>query len=194
METTTKRLKEKELIDRVQHGDGEAYYLLITDYRHRLFRKACGLLGNPEDAEDILQEALVTAYRAVGKFRGESGFYTWLYRILVNKCRDHLRSRRTKKEDSLEPYGPVISDDRISVEKNLELSDDADYLIKKINGLEKKYRQILIMRYYNELSYQEIADLVHINVGTVKSRLFKARELLKRAIQQNGLGEDYFGK
>ena len=189
---TGKREKERVLIEKIKAGDGEAYYELVSEYRLRLYRKACSLLSNPEDAEDVLQEALVTAYKAIGKFRGESGFYTWIYRIVINKCRDFQRSRRTKREEDIEPYQPVLSDDRISLEKNLELSDDAEYLIGKINGLGKKYREILMMRYYDELSYQEIADAQDLNVGTVKSRLFKARELLKRAILGNGLGEDYF--
>lgn len=193
METDTgKREKERELIEKIKAGDGEAYYELVSEYRIRLYRKACSLLSNPEDAEDVLQEALVTAYKAIGKFRGESGFYTWIYRIVINKCRDFQRSRRTKREEDIEPYQPMLSDDRISLEKNLELSDDASYLIGKINGLGKKYREILLMRYYDDLSYQEIADAQDLNVGTVKSRLFKARELLKRAILGNGLGEDYF--
>ena len=189
---TGKRQKERELIEKIKAGDGEAYYELVSEYRVRLYRKASSLLSNPEDAEDVLQEALVTAYKAIGKFRGESGFYTWIYRIVINKCRDFQRSRRTKREEDIEPYQPVLSDDRISLEKNLELSDDSEYLIGKINGLGKKYREILMQRYYDDLSYQEIADAQDLNVGTVKSRLFKARELLKRAILGNGLGEDYF--
>ena len=189
---TSKRERERELIEKIRAGDGEAYFELVSEYRVRLYRKACSLLSNPEDAEDVLQEALVTAYKAIGKFRGESGFYTWIYRIVINKCRDFQRSKRTKREEDIEPYQPVLSDERISLEKNLELSDDAEYLIGKINGLGKKYREILLMRYYDDLSYQEIADALDLNVGTVKSRLFKARELLKRAILGNGLGEDYF--
>ena len=189
---TSKRERERELIEKIRAGDGEAYFELVSEYRLRLYRKACSLLSNPEDAEDVLQEALVTAYKAIGKFRGESGFYTWIYRIVINKCRDFQRSKRTKREEDIEPYQPVLSDERISLEKNLELSDDAEYLIGKINGLGKKYREILLMRYYDDLSYQEIADALDLNVGTVKSRLFKARELLKRAILGNGLGEDYF--
>ena len=189
---TSKRERERELIEKIRAGDGEAYFELVSEYRLRLYRKACSLLSNPEDAEDVLQEALVTAYKAIGKFRGESGFYTWIYRIVINKCRDFQRSKRTKREEDIEPYQPVLSDERISLEKNLELSDDAEYLIGKINGLGKKYREILLMRYYDDLSYQEIAEAKDLNVGTVKSRLFKARELLKRAILGNGLGEDYF--
>lgn len=192
MERDEKRVLEAELIEKIRNGDSAAYLELIADYRIRLYRKACSLLGSPDDAEDVLQEGLVTAYRAIAKFRGESGIYTWLYRIVVNKCRDHMRSQRSRPVESLEFHNPVISDDRVGVEKNLELSDDARYLIGKINGLDKKYRQILIYRYYDNLSYQEIAELVHVNVGTVKSRLFKARELLKRAILRNGRGEEYF--
>lgn len=192
--TQQKRAREAELIRRIQAGESDLYLELVGEYRVRLFRKACSLIGDPEDAEDVLQEALLTAYRALPKFRGESGIYTWLYRIVVNKCRDHLRSRRSGlgPEESFENFQPLISDDRITVEKNLELSEDGAYLIEKINGLDQKYRQILLYRYYDELSYEEIAKLITVNIGTVKSRLFKARELLKRSILRNGRGEDYF--
>ncbi len=192
MERETKYQKERKLIDRIKGGDRNAYFDLVAEYRVRLYRKACSLIGNPDDAEDVLQEALVTAYRALDKFRGESGIYTWLYRIVVNKCRDYLRSKRTRKEDSIEQFEPILSDERLSVEKNHELSAESNYLIEKINQLDKKYRQILILRYYDNCSYQEIADIVSVNIGTVKSRLFKSRELLKRAILHNGKGEDYF--
>ncbi|MCR9141986.1 MAG: RNA polymerase sigma factor [bacterium] len=191
-EQETKRAKERVLIERVKAGDGSAYMELVGEYRIRLYRKASSLIGDPEDAEDVLQDALMTAYKALPRFRGESGIYTWLYRIVVNKCRDFLRSRKSSKADSLEIYEPILSDDRISVEKNHELSDDAGYLIEKIKGLDTKYRQILLYRYYDDLSYEEIANLIEVNIGTVKSRLFKARELLKRSILRNGRGEDYF--
>ncbi|MBX7058818.1 MAG: sigma-70 family RNA polymerase sigma factor [Leptospirales bacterium] len=192
MEVTEQRQRERELIARVQAGDGDAYLSLVGAYRLRLFRKACSIVHDAEDAEDCLQEALLTAYRALPRFRGESGIYTWLYRIVVNKCRDHLRSRRSRVQESLEPLQPLLSDDRVAIEKNVELSDDAAYLINKINGLERKYRQILLYRYYENLSYEEIAELMQVNIGTVKSRLFKARELLKRSIVRNGRGEEYF--
>ncbi len=192
MEAQPKYQQERELIDRILAGDADAYYDLVSPYRLRLYRKACALTGNPEDAEDVLQEALVTAYRALAKFRGESGIYTWLYRIVVNKCRDFLRARKSKREDALEPVEPMLSDERVSIEKNLELSEESRYLIGKINSLEKKYRRVLLLRYYEDCSYQEIAEIVKVNLGTVKSRLFKARELLKGAILRNGKGEDYF--
>ena len=187
-----KRIKERQLIDRIKDGDKDAYYELVSQYRERLYRKACSIVGDMDEAEDLLQEALVSAYLAIGSFRGESGIFTWLYRIVVNRCRDFLRSgKKTILMDPLDPFSMVIKDFRPGVEKNHEHSEEASYLIEKINSLEGKYKKILLLRYYDELSYQEIGEVMHMNIGTVKSRLFKARELLKRLILAER-GESYF--
>ncbi len=188
----SERASEKGLIEETLKGDQRAFMELVSPYRSRLIRKAVSMLGNPQDAEDILQEALVTAYRALKSFRGESGIYTWLYRIVVNKCRDFHRSKKNAPSDSLDAVAFMIHDDRIDLEKNLELSTESTYLIQQINTLDKRYREILVMRYFDDLSYQEIASVLKIQVGTVKSRLFKARELLKRAILQDGKGTEFF--
>ncbi|MCB1167362.1 MAG: sigma-70 family RNA polymerase sigma factor [Leptospiraceae bacterium] len=188
----SERASEKSLIEKTLKGDQRAFMELVTPYRTRLVRKAISMLGNPQDAEDILQEALVTAYRALKSFRGESGIYTWLYRIVVNKCRDFHRSKKNAPSDSLDNVAFMIHDERIDLEKNLELSTESTYLIQQINTLDERYREILVMRYFDDLSYQEIAGILDIQVGTVKSRLFKARELLKRAILQDGKGTDFF--
>ena len=188
----SERASEKSLIEKTLKGDQRAFMELVSPYRTRLIRKAVSMLGNPQDAEDILQEALVTGYRALKSFRGESGIYTWLYRIVVNKCRDFHRSKKNAPSDSLDSVAFMIHDDRIDLEKNLELSAESTYLIQQINTLEQRYREILVMRYYDDLSYQEIAEVLDIQVGTVKSRLFKARELLKRAILQDGHGTEFF--
>ncbi len=185
------RAREVELIRKAAGGDQRAFLDLIVPYQTRLLRRAQALLGNMEDAEDAVQEALIMAYRSLANFRGESGIYTYIYRIVINKCHDSVRKRRRIDSDSIEMV-PLISDERVSISKNHELSEESRYLIEKINKLDKKYRQVLLMRYYDDLSYQEIADLVHISVGTVKSRLFKARELLKRSIVRDGKGDDYF--
>jgi len=185
------RQKESNLIRRAAQGEHRAFLELITPYQTRLLRRAVALLGNVEDAEDALQESLLMAYRSLQNFRGESGIYTYVYRIVINKCHDSVRKRRRGDSESLENV-PLISDERVSISKNHELSEESQYLIEQINKLDKKYRQVLLMRYYDDLSYQEIADLIHISVGTVKSRLFKARELLKRSIMRDGKGEQYF--
>ncbi len=185
--------EERELIERSREGDAQAFMRLVSGYQDRLYRKAYSLLGNEDDAQDTLQEALISAYRALPRFRGESGIYTWLYRILINKCRDFQRSTKNSRLDSLETGIPV-SDDRVTVEKNVELSEESSVLIDAVNSLEKKYRQILLMRYYDDLSYQEIAEVTGLNIGTVKSRLFKGRELLKRLLTEQGKGEEYFAE
>ncbi|MBL8018927.1 MAG: RNA polymerase sigma factor [Leptospirales bacterium] len=185
------RQKESDLIRRAARGDEKAFIELISPYQVRLLRRAHALLGSLEDAEDALQESLIMAYRSLANFRGESGIYTYVYRIVINKCHDSVRKRKRTESESLDNI-PLISDERVSISKNHELSEESSYLILQINKLDKKYRQVLLMRYYDALSYQEIADLIHISVGTVKSRLFKARELLKRSIVRDGKGEEYF--
>jgi RNA polymerase sigma-70 factor (ECF subfamily) len=180
-----KKDKERLLIDRIKAGDKEAYYDLISDYRERLFRKACSIVGDVDEAEDILQESLVSAYLALKSFRGESGIFTWLYRIVVNRCRDHLRSgSKAIPMDPLDPFSLIVKDLRPGVEKNHEHFEESS-----LNG---KYKKILFLRYYDDLSYQEIAEVMKMNLGTVKSRLYKARELLKRLIIADR-GESYFG-
>jgi len=185
------RQREGDLIRKAATGDQKAFVDLISPFQVRLLRRAQALLGNMDDAEDAVQEALIMAYRSLANFRGESGIYTYIYRIVINKCHDSVRKRRRTDSDSLDNV-PLISDDRVSIAKNHELSEEGRYLIEKINNLDKKYRQVLLMRYYDDLSYQEIADLIRISVGTVKSRLFKARELLKRSIVRDGKGDEYF--
>jgi len=183
---------EKELIERAKEGESEAFVTLVSGYRNRLYRKACSLLGDPEEAEDILQEAMLSAYLALKSFRGESGIYTWLYRILVNKCRDHLRSNGSRRKmEFLDPFTMNIIDPGVGIEKNHEHREAFSYLTDKIGKLGDKYRRILTMRYFDQMSYQEIAEVMGIHVGTVKSRLFKARELLRREIMSDGKGEIY---
>jgi RNA polymerase sigma-70 factor (ECF subfamily) len=188
-------IHERELIDRIKGGDREAYMELISPFRLRLYKKAIQLIGDPMDAEDVLQEALVTAFLALASFRGESSIYTWLYRILVNKCRDYLRSSRSKGRqiDLIDPFTIQIEDKNAVVEKNHELEERSSYLKEKIVSMNAKYRNILMLRYYDDLSYQEIAELLGVSLGTVKSRLFKARELLRRKISNDGKEGQYLG-
>lgn len=187
------REEDAKLLERIRQGENRAYVELISKYRLRLFRKANSLLGSPEDAEDILQETLITAFKAFHKFRGDSSIYVWLYTILVNKCRDQYRKKqRSLPADSLEDSGILLRDERMSAGKKIELSEDFEYLISKVNGLDDKFRQVIFLRYFDNLAYEEIATFLQVNVGTVRSRLFRARELLERAIGQDGKNEGYF--
>ena len=186
------RSNEAALIERVKKGDEKALMQLVGKHTDNIFRKALSMVSNPEDAQDIVQEGLLSAFRAFPNFRAESGVYTWLYRIVVNKAKDHLSKRKVKKENLVDYTETQIQDDRINYQKNVELNEQSKFLFEMINSMEDIYRDILIKRYFDELSYQEISEISGINIGTVKSRLFKAKEILKKQIAKSGKGGDFF--
>ncbi len=186
------RIEERELVGRAKLGDKEAYGKLIKHYQNRLFHRAMSLLGDRDVAQDALQSSLLSAYKALPRFRGESSIYTWLYRIVTNRSRDYLSKFYKGQIDfSIDSLEPIFTDERFNLEKNFELLEETNYLMSKINFLPEKYRVLIVYRYYDNLSYAEISELLHIRVGTVKSRLFKSRSLLREAIVRDGREEDF---
>ncbi|PJZ68946.1 RNA polymerase subunit sigma-70 [Leptospira perolatii] len=188
----TLRDKEIQLLKKIKEGDDSAYIELTGPYRERLYRKAISMVKDGDDAEDIVQDALISGYRSIRNFRAESGVYTWLYRIVVNKSKDLLAKRKRAKENSIDDSEFQFTDARLGFEKKIELSDESNYLINKINQLEDIYKEVIELRYFEEMSYSQIAEVLGCNIGTVKSRLFKAKEFLKHLILQDGKGEGYF--
>ncbi|MBP7283320.1 MAG: sigma-70 family RNA polymerase sigma factor [Leptospiraceae bacterium] len=189
----TLREKEKILLQKIKAGDKYAYMELVTPFRERLFRKAKSMVKDDDDADDIVQDALIAGYKSIVNFRAEAGVYTWLYRIVINKSKDLLTKRKRMVEKSIDDNEQQFVDERLGFEKKLELSDESSYLIKKINQLENIYKEVLELRYFEEMSYSDIAELLECNVGTVKSRLFKAKEILKHMILQDERGEVKIG-
>lgn len=191
----TMRQKEAQLLNRIRKGDKKAFIELVNPYRERLYRKALSMVKDSDDAEDIVQDALISGFKSIENFRAESGVYTWLYRIVVNKSKDLLARKKRGKEKSIdETQENQFVDERESYEKKLELSEEAKYLKSKIDQLEDIYKEVIQLRYFDELSYSQIADILGCNIGTVKSRLFKAKEFLKHAILQDEMGDGYFEK
>ena len=184
---------EKILLQKIKAGDKYAYMELVTPFRERLFRKAKSMVKDDDDADDIVQDALIAGYKSIVNFRAEAGVYTWLYRIVINKSKDLLTKRKRMVEKSIDDNEQQFVDERLGFEKKLELSDESSYLIKKINQLENIYKEVLELRYFEEMSYSDIAELLECNVGTVKSRLFKAKEILKHMILQDERGEVKIG-
>lgn len=189
----TLREKEKILLQKIKAGDKYAYMELVTPFRERLFRKAKSMVKDEDDADDVVQDALIVGYKSIGNFRAEAGVYTWLYRIVINKSKDFLTKRKRMVEKSIDDSEQQFVDVRLGFEKKLELSDESAYLIKKINQLENIYKEVIELRYFEEMSYSDIATLLECNVGTVKSRLFKAKEILKHMILQDERGEVKIG-
>jgi RNA polymerase sigma-70 factor (ECF subfamily) len=175
------------LVERAKRGDVEAFEQLISQHQKTVYNIAYRLTGNHEDASDVAQEAFVRAYSSLAEFRGDSSFATWLYRIVNNACLDELRKRRRQRVTYIDEaltmddgeMSRQIADTADGPEQALERVEIQRAVQESINSLDPEYRVVLVMREIQGYSYQEIADALGINLGTVKSRLNRARHALK---------------
>jgi RNA polymerase sigma-70 factor (ECF subfamily) len=180
------------LVERAKRGDTEAFEQLTSQYYRKVYNFAYRSTGNPEDASDIAQEALLRAFLSLPEFRGDSSFQTWLMRITQNACLDELRKRKRRKVTSLdEPLEMddgemdrqwAVADAAESPEQALERLENQRAIQESINRLDEEYRVVVVMRDILGYSYQEIAEALGINLGTVKSRLNRARNALKEML------------
>lgn len=182
------QLTDQALVERVQQGDKKAFNLLVTRYQNKL----AGLLTRyvpRNDIPDVVQESFIKAYRSLDSFRGESAFYTWLYRIAVNTAKNYLTAsgRRPPNEDILaedaESYdsGSQLRD--VETPENLMLSAELKKVVfDTINGLQEELKTAITLREIEGLSYEEIAEIMACPVGTVRSRIFRAREIIETKI------------
>lgn len=181
---------EAKLVERARLGDVDAFEALVSQYERKVYNLAYRLTGNPEDASDLAQEAFVRVYQSLADFRGDSSFATWLYRIVSNACRDELRRRQRQRTVPLDL--PVDSEDGEMVRQYADDSDGPDQTLERrelqrlvretIETLDEDHRQVLILRDFQDLSYQDIAELLNVSLGTVKSRINRARNALKEKL------------
>lgn len=152
---------------------------LVEDYMDRIYNLCYYMTGEPEAARDLTQESFLRAYKALDKFRGESSYYTWLYKIALNRCRTYLKKKGRERNislDELEDSGWDPSED--PPDNMLEI-----VLVRKaLASLASEHREILLLFYFDELRYEEIAEALDIPMGTVKSRLARAKSALKEAM------------
>ncbi len=178
-----------ELVARAREGDREAFSELVRRYYERIYHTIYSLVGDRDDADDLAQEVFLKAYRSLSNFRGRSQFYTWLYRIGVNRCLDWMKSRNRRKDVSLErePWGR----DAVDGAFQLPQASDAgvmrrelqDILHRALEALSIQCRATLALREIDGFSYDEIAYALGCSVGTVKSRLFRARAQLREMLE-----------
>jgi RNA polymerase sigma-70 factor (ECF subfamily) len=177
---------ELQLITRIRSGDSNAFELLMHAYEKKVYSMALRMSGSAEDAFDLSQEIFLRIYRSIGLFKMESSVSTWIYRLSTNVCIDFLRRRKKRPETALiseqedGEYENEIPDTRYSPESEYDKTELREQLSKALLCLSPEHRQIVVLRDINGLSYTEIADLLGIEEGTVKSRLFRAREQLRR--------------
>jgi RNA polymerase sigma-70 factor (ECF subfamily) len=179
-----------ELVRRAQRGERGAFDLLVLRYQHKVVKLVARLLRDPAEAEDVAQEAFVKAYRALGTFRGDSQFYTWLYRIAVNTARNSIASRQRRPVD----YEADLSEnEQTAVETRMRhddtpeaaaLSEEIRLTVgRAVEALPEDLRTAIMLREIEGLSYEEIATAMDCPVGTVRSRIFRAREAIDRQLK-----------
>ena len=179
------------MISRIIAGERDLFYELIKTCERAVFLTAYSVLKSEADAEEVVQEAALKAYKALGSFRGEAKFSTWLVKITLNEARMKLRRSRAESEVSLEDfvddadsdYTPaVLADWREIPSESLERKELRETLRRAVNELPEKYREVLISRDVREMNIAETAELLGISEGVVKTRLFRARLLMQKMV------------
>ncbi len=181
---------DKELVRRVKKGDRDAFDLLFSRYQHKILNLVSRYLRDPQDVEDVAQEAFIKAFRALPRFRGDSAFYTWLYRIAINTAKNHLvtRGRRPPGTDvDVEDAEHFDGNDALRESESPESALARDQLSAEIDGaiadLPDDLRSAVTLREFDGLSYEQIAEIMDCPVGTVRSRIFRARESIDKRIE-----------
>ena len=181
---------DQQLVERVQSGDKNAFNLLVTKYQHKVASLVSRYVRNQSDVPDIVQEAFIKAYRALPNFRGDSAFYTWLYRIAVNCAKNHLVATGRKPPGSdIEIEDAEIYDsgealrENASPEKLLLTNEIKKVVFSTIEQLPEDLRTAINLRELEGLSYEEIAVIMECPVGTVRSRIFRARDAVDKKIR-----------
>ena len=190
---------DQQLVERVQRGDKRAFDLLVTKYQRKLGRLLSRFIRDPSEVEDVTQEAFIKAYRALPNFRGDSAFYTWLYRIGINTAKNHLvamgRRAPTSTEMDAEEAENLDSGDQLrdlnTPENQMMSRQVGDTVNQTLQELPEELRTALTLREIEGLSYEEIATAMQCPVGTVRSRIFRAREAVAEKLRPLlGTGKD----
>jgi RNA polymerase sigma-70 factor (ECF subfamily) len=182
---------DQQLVARVQKGDSRAFDLLVLKYQHRIFGLISRYVYDADEVQDVAQEAFIKAYRALPRFRGESAFYTWLYRIAINTAKNHLvsRSRRPPGSDveieDAEYFASGEALHEIETPENALFGAELKAVVERaISELPEDLRTAVTLREFDGLSYEDIAEVMDCPVGTVRSRIFRAREAIDIKVRE----------
>jgi RNA polymerase sigma-70 factor, ECF subfamily len=184
------RSVDQKLVTRVQRGDKSAFDLLVRKYQHRIAKLVSRYVSDRSEVEDVTQEAFIKAYRAIGGFRGDSAFYTWLYRIAINTAKNYLVSQGRRppatdvdaqEAEGIESAGSLR--DTATPERHMLADEIARTVERVIAGLPEDLRTAITLREIDGLSYEEIATVMDCPIGTVRSRIFRAREAVDNELR-----------
>ena len=187
-------MQDELLIRRAQHGDADAFEQLLLEHQKNVYNLCYRMAGNPDDAMDLSQETFLRAWRCLDQYQFASAFSTWLYRLCSNICIDFLRKRRRQQTVPLtfedadgEEQTYAVPDAQPLPEEQVELKLTREILQAAMAQLLPEHRAVLQLRVVNEMSYEQIADVLDIQIGTVKSRLSRARNQLKKILERGNL-------
>lgn len=184
------QISDQQLVERVQRGDKNAFNLLVQKYQNKVVNLISRYVRNQADVADVAQEAFIKAYRALPNFRGESAFYTWLYRIAVNTAKNHLvaQGRRAPANDvdaeEAEYYDGSDALKEFASPERLVLSDEIQKVVfDTLDTLPEELKMAISLRELDGMSYEDIANVMDCPVGTVRSRIFRAREAIDKKLK-----------
>lgn len=192
---------DEELVRRFQDGDSQAYSELVLRYQDRIFTLCLRWMRNRQVAEEVAQDVFLAAYRALGRFRGDAKFSTWLFRVAVNHCKNRKLYRSRRKSEKHEPLDGLPRDDGPSrqlahdgpgTDRGVHRSDAERMLQEALDEMDEGHRTILVLRDIQGLAYEEISEILDLPRGTVKSRLHRARAQLARTVARHAGRDDIF--
>lgn len=186
---------EQNWIARAKAGDTVAFGLLVEEHQKKVYHLALRMVTNPDDAQELAQEAFLKAWRSMSQFQGDSSFATWMYRLTHNLCIDFLRREQRRKKvgtafslDEAHDEGTKteLPDSHFEPQRQLEQKELREQIAQGLSTLSPEHKEVLILREINGLSYQEISDIVGVAEGTVKSRIARARLVLRNYLIEQG--------
>ena len=183
---------DKQLIERIQRGDKRAFDILTLKYQHKIVSLVSRYINDADEVMDVVQDTFIKAYRALPRFRGDSAFYTWLYRIAINTAKNHLVSRSRRPPDTdIDVDGEFQGDSVVLMDvggpENVMAKDQLGKVIfSAIDELPEELKVAVTLREFEGLSYEEIAEVMECPIGTVRSRIFRAREAIEKRIAAIG--------
>lgn len=186
-----KASNDEAIVKRVQEGDVEAYNLLVIKYQHKIFQVIGKFVNNQADIADVAQEAFIKAYRAINSFRADSSFYTWLYRIAVNTAKTHLESNNKTRNhldvdspefQSIDEQGVLSSSD--TPDRIIESQELQQVIIDAMADLPSELSEAITLREVEGMSYEDMAVVLKVPIGTVRSRIFRARQFIEQRMSK----------
>jgi RNA polymerase sigma factor (sigma-70 family) len=186
---TIQQMTDEQIIGRVRGGETRFFEELVRRHEDAVFAMALRFIGERGDAEDVAQEVFLRVYRSLDGFKGDAKFSTWLYRITFNMCTDWLRrNRSSRRAAGIEEAGDVV-DGRVDLEEGLLDEEERRRVRRALDGLEEKYRSVVLLLYYQKMSYDQIAEVLGMPLKTVETRLYRARKMLREALLKGERGD-----